>query len=249
MATKKTTKVQKTEKELTRKPVKKAVRKTKKVRVSANVLKSGAKSVKPRAPRKSAKQEITEATEGENNVEALRVNARELKWYVLNTQSGHEASCAKAIKQRANATGLDEMITEVLVPTRKTIIVKNGKQTVVDEKYLPGYVLIHMALNERTWEIVTGTEGVTGFVRTDRYPRPLPENEVKAIMKYMEIEQPAYQASFSVGDAVKVIEGAFADFIGSVQEIDESKGKVKVSISFLGREAPVELDFSQITKL
>lgn len=106
-----------------------------------------------------------------------------------------------------------------------------------------------MILSEVTWEIIRNTDGVTGFVRTDKYPRPLPENQVKAIMKFMEIEQPEYQASFSVGDAVKIIEGAFVDFIGSVQEIDESKGRVKVLVSFLGREAPVELEFSQITKL
>jgi transcriptional antiterminator NusG len=106
-----------------------------------------------------------------------------------------------------------------------------------------------MDLNNETWALIANTEGVKGFVKADRYPRPLPENEVKAIMKFMEVEQPSYQSSFSVGEAVKITDGAFVDFIGSVQEIDPTKGKVKVLISFLGREAPVELEFSQISKI
>lgn len=106
-----------------------------------------------------------------------------------------------------------------------------------------------MVLTNRTIELVTNTEGVRGFVRTESKPRSLPESEVKAIMKYMEVEQPAYQSSFSVGEAVKITDGAFADFIGSVKEIDPSKGKIKVLISFLGREAPVELEFGQVNKI
>ncbi|HNR29198.1 MAG TPA: transcription termination/antitermination protein NusG, partial [Candidatus Dojkabacteria bacterium] len=138
---------------------------------------------------------------------------------------------------------------DILIPTQKKIIVKKGKQDIMDDKLFPGYVLIKMELTPQTWDIVKNTEGVRGFVKTDKYPRPLPESEVKAIMKFMEVEQPSYQSSFSVGEAVKITDGAFADFIGSIQEIDNTKGKVKVLISFLGREAPVELDFSQITKL
>jgi transcriptional antiterminator NusG len=171
------------------------------------------------------------------------------KWYVLNIRSGYENSVAEAVRQRVEATDSSDLITEILVPVQKKIVVKNGKQKVQEEKIFPGYVLIKMVLNEISWSIITGTEGVRGFVKTDKYPRPLPEKEVQAIMKFMEVEQPAYKASFSVGEAVKIIDGAFADFIGSVNEIDDSKGKVKVMISFLGREAPVELDYSQVTKL
>jgi transcriptional antiterminator NusG len=223
----------------------KEVRKTKKVRVSASDLLSPVKKV----TRKTKTQETDEAVNGENNISDLKRFSREVKWYVLSVQSGHENSVQRAIKQRVDATGINDLFGEVLVPTQKKIIVKGGKQTIRDEKLYPGYVMINMALNEKTWEIISSTEGVKGFVRTDRYPRPLPESQVKAIMKYMEVQQPEFQASFSVGDAVKVTDGAFADFIGSVQEIDESKGKVKVLISFLGREAPVELEFGQITKL
>jgi transcription termination/antitermination protein NusG len=223
----------------------KAVRKSKKVRVSAADLLNPIK--KP--ARKNSKQEVEEVINGSDNSADMRKFSKEVKWYVLSVQSGHENSVQRAIKQRIDATGITEMIGEVLVPTQKKIIVKGGKQIIRDEKLYPGYVMINMALNEKTWEIISSTEGVKGFVRTDRYPRPLPENQIKAIMKYMEVQQPEFQASFSVGDAVKVTDGAFADFIGSVQEIDEAKGKAKVLISFLGREAPVELEFNQITKL
>ena len=171
------------------------------------------------------------------------------KWYVLNIRTGYENSIKKELQQRIEATGMQDKILDILIPTQKKIIVKKGKQDIMDDKLFPGYVLIKMELTPQTWDIVKNTEGVRGFVKTDKYPRPLPESEVKAIMKFMEVEQPSYQSSFSVGEAVKITDGAFADFIGSIQDIDNTKGKVKVLISFLGREAPVELDFSQITKL
>lgn len=171
------------------------------------------------------------------------------KWYVLNIRTGYENSIQKEIQQRAGATGLEDKIVEILVPTQKKIVVNKGKQDIKEEKIFPGYVLIKMELDNSTWDLVQNTEGVRGFVKTDRYPKPLAEAEVKAITKFMEVEQPSYQTSFSVGEAVKITEGAFADFIGSVQEIDTTKGKIKVLISFLGREAPVELEFSQVSKL
>ncbi len=172
-----------------------------------------------------------------------------VKWYVLNVQSGHENSIADAINQRVEATKSEKKITEILIPTQKKIVVKGGKQTVKEEKIFPGYVLIKMDLNDETWGLIASTEGVRGFVKVDKYPRPLPENEVKAIMKYMEVEQPSYQSSFSVGEAVKITDGPFSDFIGSIQRIDDSKGKMTVLISFLGREAPVDLEFGQVSKI
>ena len=171
------------------------------------------------------------------------------KWYVLNIRTGYENSIQKEIKQRTEATGMEDKIVEILVPVQKKIFVKKGKQEVKEEKIFPGYVLIKMELDTKTWDLVQNTEGVRGFVKTDRYPKPLAESEVKAITKFMEVEQPSFQTSFSVGEAVKITEGAFADFIGSVEEIDTAKGKIKVLISFLGREAPVELELSQVTKL
>ena len=171
------------------------------------------------------------------------------KWYVLNIRTGYENSIQKELKQRIEATGMEDKIVDILVPTQKKIFVKKGKQDVKEEKIFPGYVLVKMELDNKTWDLVKNTEGVRGFVKTDKYPKPLPESEVKAITKFMEVEQPSFQTSFSVGEAVKITEGAFADFIGSVQNIDTAKGKITVLISFLGREAPVELDLTQVNKL
>lgn len=182
-------------------------------------------------------------------MEEVKKTNPKAKWYVLNIRTGYENSIKKELQQRIEATGLQDKIEEIFVPIQKKIVVKKGKQDVKEDKLFPGYVLIKMELDEHTWDIVQNTEGVRGFVKIDKYPKPLPESEVKAIMKFMEVEQPSYQTSFSVGEAVKITDGAFADFIGSVKEIDTAKGKIKVLISFLGREAPVELDFSQVSKL
>lgn len=171
------------------------------------------------------------------------------QWYVVSIQSGHEKSVITNLKQRIDATQSEELISDMFVPMQKKIVVKKGQQEIKEERIFPGYILVKMVLTNRTVELVTNTEGVRGFVRTESKPRSLPESEVKAIMKYMEVEQPAYQSSFSIGEAVKITDGAFADFIGSVKEIDQSKGKIKVLISFLGREAPVELEFSQVNKI
>ncbi|MBN1618267.1 transcription termination/antitermination factor NusG [Candidatus Dojkabacteria bacterium] len=171
------------------------------------------------------------------------------KWYVISTQSGHEKRVEEAIKQRIEAMQLQDIISEVFVPIQKKIVIKDGKQKVKEERIFPGYVLVKMMLDKDTWEIISNTEGVSGFVRSSKYPRPLPDDEVQAILKFMEIEQPAFQASFSIGDAVKIKDGAFVDFVGSVKEIDQAKGKVKVLISIFGRETPVELELSQVVKL
>ncbi len=171
------------------------------------------------------------------------------KWYVLNIRTGYENSIQKEIKQRAQATGMQDKIVDILIPVQKKIFVKKGKQEVKEEKIFPGYILIKMELDNRTWDLVQNTEGVRGFVKTDRYPKPLAESEVKAITKFMEVEQPSFQTSFSVGEAVKITEGPFEKIIGSVQEIDTTRGKIKVLVTFLGTEAPVELELSQVEKL
>ncbi len=191
----------------------------------------------------------SEAPVSLNRERFSRKDAKYPQWYVVSIQSGHEKSVLTNLKQRIEATESEELIQDILIPMQKKIVVKQGKQEIKEERIFPGYILVKMVLTNRTVELVTNTEGVRGFVRTESKPRSLPEAEVKAIMKYMEVEQPAYQSVFSVGEAVKIVDGAFADFIGTVKEIDESKGKIKVLISFLGREAPVELEFGQINKM
>ena len=171
------------------------------------------------------------------------------EWYIVNAYSGHEKRVANQIQQRAKANNLEDLITEVLVPIQNKIVVSEGKKRTVEEKIFPGYVLVKMIMNDQTWQIIRNTEGVTGFVGTERKPTPLNPEEVKSILAYMKVEQPSYQASFAVGDAVKVMDGPFKDFVGSISEINEDKGQVKVLLSVFGRETPVILDFLQITRL
>jgi len=201
-----------------------------------------------KASKKTTKKDSKKKATKKSSKKKKKTNPN-AKWYVLNIRNGYENSIQKELKQRAEATGIEEKIEEILIPVQKKITVKKGKQDVKEEKIFPGYILIKLELDNTTWDIVTNTDGVRGFVKTDKYPKPLAESEVEAITKFMEVEQPSFKTSFTVGEAVKITEGAFADFIGSVQEIDTTKGKVKVLISFLGREAPVELDFSQVEKL
>ena len=204
---------------------------------------------KKEVKKKTSKKSSSKTTPRKKSSKKKKTSNPNAKWYVLNIRTGYENSIQKELKQRAEATGMEDKIDEILVPVQKKITVKKGKQEVKEEKIFPGYILVKMELDNKTWDLVTNTEGVRGFVKTDKYPKPLAESEVLAITKFMEVEQPSFKTSFSVGEAVKITEGAFADFIGSVEEIDTTKGKIKVLISFLGREAPVELDLSQVEKL
>ena len=199
--------------------------------------------------KKTSKKSSSKTTAKKKSSKKKKTSNPNAKWYVLNIRTGYENSIQKELRQRAEATGMEDKIDEILVPVQKKITVKKGKQEVKEEKIFPGYILVKMELDNKTWDLVTNTDGVRGFVKTDKYPKPLAESEVLAITKFMEVEQPSFKTSFSVGEAVKITEGAFADFIGSVEEIDTTKGKIKVLISFLGREAPVELDLSQVEKL
>jgi transcriptional antiterminator NusG len=170
-------------------------------------------------------------------------------WYIVSVYSGQEKRVSNQIKQRTKANNLEENITEVLVPTQNKIVVSEGKKRTVEEKFLPGYVFVKMEMNDKTWQIIRNTEGVTSFVGTEKKPTPLPPEEVKRILAFTKVEQPSYQANFAVGDAVKVLDGPFTDFIGSISEINDDKGQVTVLLSVFGRETPIFLDFLQITRL
>lgn len=185
----------------------------------------------------------------EENNKVSKSKDQKHNWYIVNAYSGHEKRVANQIIQRAKANDLEDEIKEVIVPTQNKIVVSEGKKRTVEEKIFPGYVLVKMVMNDNTWQIIRNTEGVTGFVGTERKPTPLNPDEVKSILAYMKVEQPSYQASFAVSDAVKVTDGPFKDFVGSISEINEDKGQVKVLLSVFGRETPVILDFLQITRL
>lgn len=203
------------------------------------------------APKKEkvAKKEEKKEEKTEEKV-TLRTDVPEnAKWYVVHTYSGHENKVATNLKQRIDTMKLSDKIFDIIVPTRNIVTVKHGKKEDQKEKIFPGYILVRMILDDISWLAVRTTQGVTAFVGTGDKPTPISETEVAAIMKFMQMEAPKYKTSFSVGEAVKITDGPFADFLGSIDSIDEEKGKVKVLVSIFGRETPVELDFLQVAKL
>lgn len=171
------------------------------------------------------------------------------RWYVVHTYAGQENKVATNLKQRTVAQGLEDKILEVFIPTAKKIEVREGKKQEITEKVFPGYLLVKMILDDKTWLAVRSTIGVTGFVGTKNQPTPILEDEVTAIQKFAEMEAPKFKTQFSQGEAVKIVDGPFSEFLGTVSEIDEEKGKIKVLVSIFGRETPVELDFLQVAKL
>lgn len=174
---------------------------------------------------------------------------RGAKWYVVHTYSGHENKVSANLKQRIETQNLTHKIFDIVVPTRNIVTVKHGKKEEQKEKIFPGYILVKMVLDDDTWLAVRTTQGVTAFVGVGNKPTPISEKEVDAIRKFMQMEAPKYKTTFSVGEAVKIVDGPFADFLGTIDSIDEEKGKLKVLVSIFGRETPVELDFLQVSKL
>jgi transcriptional antiterminator NusG len=170
-------------------------------------------------------------------------------WYVIHTYAAHEAKTAKTLEQKVQTLGLDAFIKEILIPTQEKIKISKGKKSTFQEKIFPGYLLVRMEVNDDSWLAVRTTQGVTGFVGTGSQPTRLPQEEVDAIKKYISQEAPKYQATFTVGEAIKIIEGPFADMLGTVNKLDENKGKVTVLVSIFGRETPVELDYLQVSKI
>ena len=171
------------------------------------------------------------------------------RWYIVHTYSGHENKVAKSIKQRVQSLGFENRIFDIIVPTRNTIKVSQGKKETVKEKIFPGYVLVKMVLDDESWLLIRTTQGVTAFIGAGNKPTPISEKEVEAIQKFMDEEEPLYKTSFTIGEAVKIVDGPFADFLGTIDNIDDARGKLKVLVSIFGRETPVELDFLQVNKL
>jgi len=173
----------------------------------------------------------------------------ERHWYVIHTYAGFEDKVAEDLKQRIETMGMEDKIFNVIVPKEKRIEIKDGKRKVVEKKIFPGYVLVEMIVTDESWYVVRNTPNVTGFVGSGVTPTPLGENEIKNIMKRMGEEEPKYKIDVKIGDAVSIIDGPFKGFDGTVSEIDEAKGKLKVLISLFGRDTPVELDSLQVRKI
>lgn len=171
------------------------------------------------------------------------------KWYVVHTISGHEARVSETLRQRVETMSLTERVFELLVPTQDRIVVRGGKKATVKEKIFPGYMLIKMILDDNTWLAVRTTPGITGFVGIGDQPTPLSQTEVTNIQKFVSSPAPRFKTKLTTGEAVKITDGPFSDFLGTISEVDEAKGRVKVLVSIFGRETPVELDFLQVQKV
>jgi len=173
----------------------------------------------------------------------------ERAWYVIHCYSGYENKVKHNLEQRIETMRMQDKIFQVVIPTVEEIEVKDGKRRTVERRVFPGYVLVQMILDDESWSVVRNTPGVTGFVGMGNRPTPLRPEEVQAIMKRMEAEAPRVKVTYRTGQKVRIIDGPFRDFIGVVDTIDEERTKVRVLVSFFGRDTPVELDFLQVERV
>jgi len=179
----------------------------------------------------------------------------EKRWYVIHTYSGYEKKVKTNLEHRIETMGMEDKIFQVLVPEEDEIEIRGGQRVTVQKKVFPGYVLVEMILDPDSWFVVRNTPGVTSFVGGGNIPGsrnepvPLEEHEVKQILRQMGVETPKYRVAFQKGQSVRVTDGPFAEFIGTVDEVNPERNKLKVLVSIFGRETPVELDFLQVEKL
>ncbi len=170
-------------------------------------------------------------------------------WFVIHCYSGYENKVRHNLEQRIESMGMKGKIFDVVVPTEEEIEVKDGKRRTVERRVFPGYLLVQMVMSEDSWYVVRNTPGVTGFVGMGNVPTPLRPEEVSQILRRMEAEAPKVKVTFKPSQKVRIVDGPFNDFIGTVAEIDMDRAKVRVMVSFFGRETPVELDFLQVEKV
>jgi transcriptional antiterminator NusG len=181
-------------------------------------------------------------------IEPVMVAEDNREWFVVHCYSGYENKVRHNLENRIETMNMKNQIFDVVVPTEEEMEVKNGKRRTVERRVFPGYILVQMLMNEDSWYVVRNTPGVTGFVGMGNEPTPLRPEEVSQIIKRMEAEAPRIKVTYKTGAKVRIIDGPFNDFIGTVDNIDIDKAKVRVMVSFFGRETPVELDFLQVEK-
>ncbi len=177
------------------------------------------------------------------------------RWYIVHTYSGQEDLVEKNLKLRIQSLDMQDRINEVLVPTEEEVIFKDGKRRSERKKLFPGYILVQMTMDDESWYAVRNTPGVTGFVSTedehDKRPKPVPleQNQIDDILRQVNSDATRVKIALERGETVRITEGPFVDFIGAINDVDEGKGKVRVLVSFFGRETPVELDFLQVERI
>jgi transcriptional antiterminator NusG len=174
-----------------------------------------------------------------------------MRWYVLHVYSGFEAKVAEAIKEKAKKKGLEDKVEDIMVPTEEVVEVKRGQKVNSERKVFPGYVLAKIDMNDQVWHMIKDTPKVTGFLGAANKPAPISEKEAARLLQQLQegIEKPRSTVSFDIGEEVRVAEGPFASFTGTVEEVDEERSRLKVSVSIFGRATPVELEYGQVEKL
>lgn len=181
--------------------------------------------------------------------------ASEVAWYIVHCYSGMEERVKKNLEQRIATMDVKDKVFEIVVPTEEVVEFKEGRRTPKRERLFPGYLLVRMKVDDQSWSVVRNTPGVTGFISADdekdRRARPLPlsPQEVANILRRMDEGQPRTKVGFTKGQTIKIIDGPFKEFIGAVDEVYQDKGKLKVLVSFFGRDTPVELDFLQVERI
>jgi len=191
-----------------------------------------------------ADEDETEDSEAEEEVP----RPDDTEWYVVHSYSGYENKVEKNLMHRIESMGMQDKIFQVVVPTEEEVELKDGHRRTIERRVFPGYILVEMVLDEDSWYVVRNTPGVTGFVGSGNKPTPLRPDEVDKILKRMEAEAPKVKVSFRVGEKVRIVEGPFEDFMGTVDEIDLDRTRVRVLVNFFGRETPIELDFLQVER-
>ena len=174
-----------------------------------------------------------------------------MRWYVVHTYSGFEKSVARSLKEHIRNAGMEEKFGEILVPTEEVVEMKSGQKRTSERKFFPGYVLVKMEMDDETWHLVKDVPKVSGFIGgSGMKPTPISDKEAEGILQQMKegVEKPKPKFSFMAGEQVRVIEGPFQDFHGTVEDVNYEKSKLKVSVSIFGRQTPVELEFSQVEK-
>ena len=190
-----------------------------------------------------------------NDISETESQSEEMRWYIVHTYSGQEDLVEKNLNLRINSLDMEDRIKQVLVPTEEEVVFKDGKRRSERKKLFPGYILVHMSMDDESWYAVRNTPGVTGFVSTederDSRPKPVPleDKQIEDILRQVENDSSRVKIALERGETVRITEGPFVDFIGAINDVDESKGKVRVLVSFFGRETPVELDFLQVERI
>lgn len=190
-----------------------------------------------------------EAPETSTSGAAERKAAEGSEWYVVHSYSGYENKVKKNLEQRIETMGMQNKIFRVVVPTEEEVEIRDGQKRSNRRRVFPGYILVQMIMDDESWYVVRNTPGVTGFVGSGTRPTPLSQEEVDKILQRMEAEQPRIKVSFRVGETVRIVEGPFTDFMAVVDELYPERGKVRLLVSFFGRETPVEMDFLQVERI